>query len=123
MSTPTGCSNPQTLPFSGLTYKVKSTTSYWNLLCPMAGNKHKVRAEEAYHPGHIHPGVDIILATTALGLLRKMVWEMMSPYRCSRGMLVSVCWSTRGLEGTDVLLQNWEREPGEGSKDLPDANK
>ena len=71
----------------------------------------------------MHPGMDIILATTALGPLRKMVWEMKSPDRCSRGLLVSVYWSATGLEGTDVLLQDWEREPGEDSKDLPDANK
>lgn len=68
--------------------------------------------------------MDIILATIAVSLLRKMVLEMMSPNRCSRGTAgIRVYWSTMGLEGTDVLLQNWEREPGGGSKDLPDANK
>ena len=45
---PQGAQAHRPFPSRGSQYKVKSTTSHWNLLCTMSVNKHKVRAGEAW---------------------------------------------------------------------------
>ena len=59
------------------------------------------QGRHGYHPGHHSTG----------SAAEDGFWEM-SPNGCSKGAAgIRVYWSTMGLEGTDVLLLNWEREP------------